>query len=157
MVTLDTNIGDISEQALDRFLRRARRVARLRGQVHVLLVSSRRMQTLNHRFRGKNAPTDVLSFPAMAEVAHDFAGDIVISADIASANARALGHPLAQELKVLMLHGVLHLAGHDHETDNGEMAQLEKRLRTELRLKGGLIERARSAQQASSLSRRSAR
>jgi probable rRNA maturation factor len=141
MVTIDTKLTDISEQALDRFLRRARRAADLRGQVHVLIVANRRMKTLNWQFRGKNQPTDVLSFPAIAEVAHEFAGDIVISADIATANARDLGHPVAHELKVLILHGVLHLSGHDHEMDNGEMARKESRLRKELGLKDGLIER----------------
>ena len=100
------------------------------------------MQVLNRQFRGKDAPTDVLSFPALAEVARDFAGDIVISGDIAAANAKKLQHPVKQELKVLILHGVLHLAGHDHENDGGEMARLELRLRKQLNLQDGLIERA---------------
>lgn len=141
MVTIYTKIDGISERTLDRFLLRARRAARVRGQVHVLIVSSRRMKSLNWQFRGKDKPTDVLSFPAIAEVAQDFAGDIVICADIAAANARDLNHALGHELKVLLLHGVLHLAGHNHETDNGEMARKETRLRKQFGLKDGLIER----------------
>jgi probable rRNA maturation factor len=141
MVTIDTKLNGISESALNRFVLRARRAARVRGQVHVLVVPNRRMKALNWRFRGKDKPTDVLSFPAIAEVARDFAGDIVISADIAAANARTLRHSIAQELKVLILHGVLHLGGHDHESDNGEMARKEARLRKELGLQDGLIER----------------
>lgn len=141
MITIDTRIDGVSEQALNRFLLRARRAARVRGNIHVLIVSNRRMKTLNRRFRGKNKSTDVLSFPAIAEVAHDFAGDIVISADIAKASARDLDHDLPHELKVLILHGVLHLAGHDHEADNGEMARKEALLRKQFGLKEGLIER----------------
>ena len=99
------------------------------------------MRAINWQFRGQNKPTDVLSFPAMPEVTRDFAGDIVISGDIAATNARRLEHPLAQELKVLILHGVLHLGGHDHETDDGAMARKELRLRKQLGLIDGLIER----------------
>ncbi len=153
MVTIDTKLNGISEQALNRFVLRARRAARVRGQVHVLVVSNRRMKNLNWQFRGKNKATDVLSFPAIAEVSRDFAGDIVISADIAAANARQLNHPLTQELKVLILHGVLHLAGHDHETDNGQMARKETRLRKVLGLKDGLIERHSSGSRVSSSKR----
>ena len=142
VVTIDTKLDGISERTLDRFLLRARRSARVRGQVHVLIVSNRRMKALNGQFRGKSKPTDVLSFPAIREVSRDFAGDVVISGDIAAANARAFGHPIAHEIKVLILHGVLHLAGHDHEADDGKMARLEARLRREFRLKDGLIERS---------------
>jgi len=141
MVTIESKLEGISEPALGRFVLRARRAAGVRGQVHVLVVSSRRMRALNWQFRGQNKPTDVLSFPAMPEVTRDFAGDIVISGDIAATNARRLEHPLAQELKVLILHGVLHLSGHDHETDDGAMARKEQRLRKQLKLSDGLIER----------------
>ena len=141
MVTIDTKLPGISSTALDRFVLRARRAASVRGKVHVLIVSSRRMKALNWQFRGQNRPTDVLSFPTIPQVRRDFAGDIVISADIAAANARALTHPLSHELKVLILHGVLHLGGHDHETDHGEMARKEERLRKQLKLRAGLIER----------------
>ena len=141
MVTIDTKLTGVSEQALNRFVSQARRVAGVRGQVHVLIVSNRRMKSLNWRFRGKNEPTDVLSFPTITEVSRGFAGDIVISADTAAANARLRHHSLSQEIKVLILHGLLHLSGHDHETDDGEMARKEARLRRELGLKDGLIER----------------
>ena len=142
MVTIERHLDGISAAALGRFLLRARRAAGLAGQAHVLIVSDARIRSLNRKFRGKNQPTDVLSFPALPEIAAKFAGDIVISGQIAKANARTLGHPVAEELKVLMLHGVLHLGGHDHESDNGEMARLEQRLRKQLGLKDGLIERA---------------
>jgi probable rRNA maturation factor len=142
MVTFDRQLDGVSAPALGRFLLRARRAAGLPGQVHVLLVSNARMRSLNGKFRGKKMPTDVLSFPALAEVAREFAGDIVISGDIAAANARRLGHTLSDELKVLILHGVLHLGGHDHEVDGGTMARLEHRLRRELKLPDSLTERA---------------
>ena len=142
MVTIERQIEGVSEQSLARFLLRARRAARVRGQVHVLVVSNRRMRSLNWQFRGKDEPTDVLSFPAVPEVARELAGDIVISRDMAAANARRLQHPLADEVKVLVLHGVLHLAGYDHENDRGEMARREERLRRELKLRDGLIERS---------------
>ncbi|MGH9522038.1 MAG: rRNA maturation RNase YbeY [Terriglobales bacterium] len=156
VVTIESQLDDISAPALSRFLQRARRAAQVSGQAHVLIVSNARIQTLNRKFRGKQKPTDVLSFPAVAEVADRFAGDIVISGDMAKANARSLGHPVAEELKVLMLHGLLHLGGHDHESDNGEMAGLELRLRKQLGLRDGLIERSvpRSASRAPRPSRR---
>ncbi len=141
MVTIETKVAGVSSSSLNRFVLRARRAAEVRGSVHVLVVSSRRMRSLNWQFRGKDQSTDVLSFPALAEVADDFAGDIVICAGIAAANARRLRHSAAHEIKVLILHGVLHLAGYDHEADRGEMARLEQRLRRRLNLRDGLIER----------------
>jgi probable rRNA maturation factor len=108
----------------------------------VLLTSSAEMKSLNRRFRGKDKPTDVLSFPAEPGAQKQFAGDIAISAEIASQNARALGHSPADEVKILVLHGVLHLRGYDHECDNRQMARREKQLRAKLHLPIGLIERA---------------
>jgi probable rRNA maturation factor len=96
------------------------------------------MQALNRRFRGKNKATDVLSFPSQTP---GVAGDIAISLEIASANAAELGHDLATEVKILILHGMLHLAGYDHEIDDGEMLAREAGLRQELKLPVGLIER----------------
>ena len=145
MVTIESHLEGINGPALGRFLQRARRAARLRGQAHVLIVSNARIRSLNQKFRGKKKPTDVLSFPALPEIAAKFAGDIVISADMARASADTLGHPVSEEVKILILHGVLHLGGHDHESDNGEMARLEQRLRKQLGLNDGLIERAGSA------------
>lgn len=98
------------------------------------------MRRLNREFRGKHKSTDVLSFPAARN--GKLAGDIAISRDIARQNAKILGHSLGEEVKILLLHGLLHLAGHDHETDDGEMAELEQRLRARLKLPRGLIERA---------------
>lgn len=96
------------------------------------------MRTLNRTFRKINKPTDVLSFPS---VTPGVAGDIAISLEIAAENAAELGHPLATEVKVLILHGMLHLAGYDHEIDDGEMHEREAALRKKLKLPVGLIER----------------
>lgn len=136
--------------ALDRFLARARRLARLKGTVNVLVTSSAEMKSLNRRFRGKDAPTDVLSFPPDPDTQKELAGEIAISAEIASQNARMLGHSTAEEIKILVLHGVLHLRGYDHELDTGQMARREQALRTKLRLPLGLIERSATSRPPSS-------
>jgi probable rRNA maturation factor len=112
------------------------------------------MKSLNRRFRGKDKPTDVLSFPAEPGAQKQFAGDIAISAEIASQNARALGHSPADEVKILVLHGVLHLRGYDHECDNRQMARREKQLRAKLHLPIGLIERATIERTTTSVARR---
>ena len=112
--------------------------ARARGVVAVAVVPDRRIRELNHRYRGKNVPTDVLSFPADEP---DQLGDIVIALDVARRQARSAGHSLATEFRVLALHGLLHLLGYDHERDNGEMRRLEQRLRRAGGLREGLIER----------------
>jgi len=132
----------ISSSALDRYLRSAQRAVGLAGEVNVLLTSNQRMRNLNRKFRGKDKPTDVLSFPASPVNNHvNVAGDIAVSLDIARENARNLGHSLETELKILFLHGLLHLAGHDHESDGGEMASFEQKLRAKLKLPMGLIAR----------------
>jgi probable rRNA maturation factor len=113
-----------------------------RGTVTVALVGDRRMRALNRTWRGRDAPTDVLSFPAgdgPDPVNH--LGDLVISRQAAARQARAEGHPLATELRVLALHGLLHLLGYDHERDSGRMARIERRLRRQGGLPAGLIER----------------
>ena len=97
------------------------------------------MQALNRRFRRKNKPTDVLSFPSAVP---GVAGDIAISLEIAADNAAQLGHSLETEVKILIVHGLLHLAGYDHESDSGEMAAKEAEIRRKLGLPVGLIERA---------------
>ncbi len=94
---------------------------------------------MNLSFRGKDYATDVLSFPAGGDDA--FLGDIAISLGRARAQAREFGHTIEQEVQILMLHGVLHLMGHDHETDSGAMARAEKRWRAKFGLPNGLIER----------------
>ena len=107
----------------------------------MLVTGSSELRSLNRRFRGKDQPTDVLSFPPGPCFVNGLAGDIAISADIAKQNARRLGHSAAQEIKILALHGVLHLVGYDHETDHGTMAGKETKLRRSLGLPLGLIER----------------
>jgi probable rRNA maturation factor len=104
------------------------------------------MRVLNRRFGGQDKPTDVLSFPALAQSERGkFAGDIAVCADIAARSAMRLGHSAVKEVKILTLHGVLHLAGYDHESDNGRMARKESQLRRELGLPTGLIERNKQA------------
>ncbi|MBZ5615547.1 MAG: rRNA maturation RNase YbeY [Acidobacteriia bacterium] len=142
MVIFQKRVADLTELALNRFVARARRAAGLKGRVDVLLTSSAEMKSLNRRFRGKDKPTDVLAFPAEPAAQEQFAGEIAISVEIAAQNAWALGHSPAEEVKILVLHGILHLRGYDHECDNGQMAKREKRLRAKLHLPLGLIERA---------------
>ena len=126
MVIFEKRVPELSEIALMRFVARARRAAGLKGVVDILLTSSSEMRSLNRRFRGIDKTTDVLSFPAAADdVRKEFAGEIAISAEIAAENARSLGHRAADEVKILALHGVLHLRGYDHERDDGEMARRE--------------------------------
>jgi len=144
LVIFQKRVADLTSSALDRFVARARRVAGLKGIVNILLTSSAEMKSLNRRFRGKDKPTDVLSFPAGPDARKHFAGEIAISAEIATKNARSLGHSPADEVKILVLHGVLHLRGYDHECDNGQMARREKQLRAKLHLPLGLMERADS-------------
>lgn len=132
----------LGDSALARFVARACKAAKLKGNVNIVVTSSRELRSLNRRFRGKDKATDVLSFPAGGPAVRDLAGDIAISADIASQNASLLGHSLAEEVKILVLHGVLHLAGFDHERDRGEMARKEALLRRQLGLPDGLIERS---------------
>jgi len=157
MIIIRKAAPGISEQALARFAQRARKAAGLRGQVNVVLTSSRDIRALNRRFRGKDKPTDVLSFPPVPVVADTFSGDIVISTDIACRNARLYQHAPAQELKILIVHGMLHLAGYDHESDGGEMARKEERLRRQLGLSNGLIQRTDHVAHAPSRVRRRAR
>lgn len=140
MIILKKKLAGVTEAGLQRFLGKARRAAGVEGRVSVLITSSAELRELNRRFRRKDEPTDVLSFPSIAD---GYAGDIAISADIAAEYAKQLGHPLKDELHVLMLHGVLHLAGYDHHGSDTKMERLEAKLRQELRLPVTLIERAR--------------
>ena len=131
-----------SARTLARFLREAQLAVRLRGQVTVLLTTDPAIRRLNRQFRGKNKATDVLSFPAGGPVAGEVAGDLAISVPTALRQATEQGHALSVEIKVLILHGLLHLAGYDHEVDTGQMARRERLLRGRLGLPQGLIERA---------------
>jgi probable rRNA maturation factor len=139
---IDRNARVPSARTLRRFLREAQAAVRLRGQVSVLLTTDKNIRRLNRQFRGKDKATDVLSFPAAEAVAPEVAGDLAVSVPTALRQAREQGHALAVELKVLILHGLLHLAGFDHERDDGQMALRERRLRGRLGLPPGLIERA---------------
>lgn len=113
--------------------------------VAVRLIGDGEMARLNETYRKKKGPTDVLSFPAaqdsakpgtlrqqMRKARGKFLGDIAIAPKVARRNAKLLGRGLGEELKVLILHGVLHLLGYDHETDRGEMERIEMRLRRKL-------------------------
>jgi probable rRNA maturation factor len=112
--------------------------ARARGAVTVAIVADGRVRRLNRVYRQKDVPTDVLSFLSEEE---GCLGDIVIAAGVARRQARASGHSLQTEVRVLALHGLLHLLGYDHDRDDGRMARVEARLRRRGGLREGLIER----------------
>jgi probable rRNA maturation factor len=125
--------------------------SRVQGTVNIAMVSDATVRALNRRYRGVDAATDVLSFPAEprpmsaaspASSASSLLGDIVIARGVARRQAREARHSEAIELRVLALHGLLHLIGYDHERDDGRMRRVEQRLRRKGRLREGLIERA---------------
>lgn len=119
-----------SPARLRRVLRGAAAILRVRGEVAVVLAGDGLLRRLNRAYRGKDRPTDVLSFPG--DGGESGLGDVVISVATAERNARGLGRTLLQELDVLALHGFLHVLGYDHETDDGTMDRLEARLRKRL-------------------------
>lgn len=126
----------LSSPRLAAFLRRAARLAPPpgRGRVAVCLVGDATMSGLNRRWRNKVSTTDVLAFPAGDDDPEGgiHLGDLVISVPRAAAQASERGHSLAREIRILLLHGYLHLLGHDHETDDGEMLRLQRRLERSL-------------------------
>ena len=138
------SVRGVTPAQIQRFARQAQTLAKVQGEVDVMVSGNQRLRELNRRFRRKNKPTDVLSFPRPS------GGDIAISAQIARDNARLYGHSMAEELKILVLHGMLHLAGYDHESDNGRMARVEARLRARLKLPASLIDRAHASAKAPS-------
>jgi probable rRNA maturation factor len=145
VVIFRKRVAGLSRSTLERFVLRAKRAARLRDTVNVLVTNSAELLSLNRQFRGADKATDVLSFPSPPPTNHQtrrVAGEVAISADIARDNADQLGHSLAEEVKILVLHGILHLAGFDHEHDHGEMARKESQLRRRLKLRVSLTERA---------------
>jgi probable rRNA maturation factor len=139
LIIFRKRVTGLTNAALAQFVGRAGRALGLRGAINVLVTSSQELRVLNSLFRGKDKATDVLSFPP--SLRDSCAGDVAISAQIASQNAKHLGHSAAEEIKILALHGILHLAGYDHERDQGEMEREEARLRKTFGLPVGLIER----------------
>jgi probable rRNA maturation factor len=108
---------------------------RVSGAVSLVLTGDRTLRRLNRTYRGKDYATDVLSFPGPG--GEGGLGDILVSVETAERNARERGHSLARELDVLALHGFLHVLGHDHERDGGQMDRLEGRLRRRLLARSG--------------------
>jgi probable rRNA maturation factor len=138
----------LSRSGLGRFLKSAQAAVGLEGEVEVLLAGDRTLRRLNREYRGKDKATDVLSFPAAEELAGTYGGDLAISLETAKRQAEEQGHGLRDEVRVLLLHGLLHLSGMDHEVDGGEMAERESGLRAQLRLPDGLIARAEGRAQS---------
>ncbi len=143
----------VARRPLEMFLARVRKELGLgEADVTVCLVSDAEIARMNEAFRKKKGPTDVLSFPAaewrtpvslrraqkrasQRELQHgQFLGDIAVSPSTARRNAKQLGRTLRSELRILILHGVLHLLGYDHESDRGTMDRVERRLRRRLGL-----------------------
>jgi probable rRNA maturation factor len=138
LITFRRKPATLDRTSLDAFAEVLRdRVAR-RRDFHCLITNDTELQSLNAQFRGKDYPTDVLSFPSGGET---FLGDIAISMQRARAQAREWQHAPDDEIRILMLHGVLHLLGMDHEADSGEMKRTEIRWRRKLGLPVSLIER----------------
>lgn len=121
---------DVRKRALELWLRRlVLSLAPKAGSLAARLTSDAEVRRLNRRFRSKDKPTDVLSFPGETTADGYHVGDIVISVPTARRQAAEAGHPVERELRVLLLHGLLHCLGYDHETDDGDMERREKRLR----------------------------
>lgn len=113
--------------------------SKARGRVVIAIVSDATMRRFNKQFRQMDYATDVLSFPSIAPGS---LGEMAIASGVCKRQAREAGHAEATELKILALHGLLHLMGYDHETDRGEMHKVEERLRKRAGLPSGLIQRA---------------
>jgi len=142
-VTFRRPAKDVRPRALQRFARKMQREVAGGRAFDCLITGDAEMRRLNRRFRGQDHRTDVLSFPSSGLAAPlPQLGDLAISIQRARAQGRALGHGAEHEIRILMLHGLLHLLGMDHETDHGRMGRSEKRWRMRLGLAGGLIERA---------------
>jgi len=146
----------VPSKKLEKFLARAQKEVRLpAGSLTVCLVTNAEIARWNRGYRDKNGPTDVLSFPVDAGTTthrkngiffasppsgltsaarHDYLGDIAIAPAVARRNARRFGRTFEDEMRILILHGMLHLMGYDHETDSGQMDRREQRLRRTLGL-----------------------
>ena len=133
---------DFRRRAVERFARRLELEVAKGKPFGCLITGDAELRRLNREFRGMDYATDVLSFRATG--LPRYLGDLAISLPRARTQAREFGHSIEQEVEILMLHGLLHLLGYDHETDRGQMARAEKRWRTGFGLGTGLIERVRS-------------
>lgn len=140
-VTFRRVSADIRPRAIQFFARKLQRELAKGRPFDVLITGDVELQRLNRDYRGKDYATDVLSFPSDIK---PHLGDLAISAARARAQAREFGHSTEDEIRILILHGVLHLTGMDHEADAGAMARAEKRWRARLGLPNGLIERVPS-------------
>jgi probable rRNA maturation factor len=145
--------ADVRPRALLNYARKLQTEIAKGRAFECLITGDAELRTLNLEFRGKDEPTDVLSFPSGGTAARPAAaqatrpvplGSLAISIARARAQARAHGHSTETEIRILILHGLLHLLGYDHETDSGRMARAEKRWRSVLALPNGLIERVQS-------------
>jgi probable rRNA maturation factor len=141
-VTFRRTPPDFRRRTVERFARRLHNDVAKGRPFDCLITGDADLRRLNREFRGLDYPTDVLSFPAAAPASR--LGDLAISLGRARAQAREFGHAIEREVEILMLHGLLHLLGFDHETDRGQMARAEKRWRARLGLAAGLIERVQS-------------
>jgi probable rRNA maturation factor len=132
-------------RALARFARKLQAEVAKGRAFHCLITGDAEMRRLNREFLGQDCTTDVLSFPGLAGPRQTRRsaplGDIAVSFQRARTQGRRYGHSAEDEIRILMLHGVLHLLGMDHEADGGRMARAEKRWRMRLALPDGLIER----------------
>lgn len=115
----------INKQSLESLEKALQEEFKVNVPLSVVLVSDKRIAGMNRKYRNRKGPTDVLSFSYDDP---EYLGDIIISVETAMRQAEEMGHSLEKELKVLLIHGFLHLLGYDHETDNGEMRELEERL-----------------------------
>ena len=147
VLLLDHEPEGVRERALRLFAGKAQRAVGLTGETVIFITTSAELRRMNRRYRNKDEATDVLSFETTSASGKAI-GELAISAEIAVVNAAQLGHSTETELRILILHGLLHLAGYDHETDNGEMRAKETELRVQLKLPIGLIERAHAPRPA---------
>jgi probable rRNA maturation factor len=145
--------GALQRNAIERFARKLRDHPARGAEFHCLITNDAEVRRLNAEFRGKDYATDVLSFPAepladargpVEPASGCYLGDLAISATRARAQGLEYGHTTEREIQILMLHGLLHLLGYDHETDRGRMRRAEARWRARLGLPAGLIERVQS-------------
>jgi probable rRNA maturation factor len=148
MIVIDPAIrvarGALPRRALATFARDVKQAIALEGDVSILLTTDTHIRELNRAYRRKDKATDVLSFPSALGGPASLAGDLAVSLETAERQAEEQGHGLFDEVRILLLHGMLHLKGFDHETDAGQMARKERALRKVFALPQGLIQRAQT-------------